>query len=96
MVLDAEVTMDDLHSEAVVEAVAGSEAEATTEGEDAVRAADTRMEEGEAACILLSLSSLSLRIQYFSTAFFQFPNVHDLFLVCHIFTFNTIVCAQAW
>jgi hypothetical protein len=70
MVLDAEMTMDDLHSEAVVEAVAGSEAEATTEGEDAVRAADTPMEEGEAACILLSLSSLSLRVQYFSTAFF--------------------------
>jgi hypothetical protein len=74
MVLDAEVTMDDLHSEAVVEAVveavAGSEAEATTEGEDAVWAADTRMEEGEAACILVSLSSLSLRIQNVSTAFF--------------------------
>jgi hypothetical protein len=61
MVQDAEETVDGLHSEAAVEAVAGSEAEATTKGEVPVLAADTRMEEGEVA-VFTTESALSLSV----------------------------------
>ncbi len=79
MVLDAEVTVDDLHSEAVVEAVAGSEAEATTEGEDAVQAAATRMEEGEAA-VYTTESVLSLTS--YSECFNSFFSNFQMSMIC--------------
>ncbi len=79
---DAEEIVDGIHSEAVVEAAAGSEAEATPEAEGAVMAATTRMTVGEAAvfttefALSLSLYILDIMICFlllFQSRMFFFP-----------------------
>jgi hypothetical protein len=89
MVQDAEEIVDGLHSEAVVEAAAGSEAEATPEAEGAVMAAATRMAVGEAAVFTTeSALSLSLYILDIMICFFIIISKSNVFFPS-IITLNT-------